>query len=335
VTQPAAAVCPRCHTPLPSGDALVCPACGALVYAATLDRIAAEARWQEQYDIAKAIALWQQALMLLPANSRQYAAIQTEIESLRTRPAPMVSHYEPGALPKIKRETWQSAVLKTGLSMIVSIVVYQLNFGWIVAIGFVLLIFVHEMGHVVANWHYDLPASAPLFIPYVGAVINLRQSPANARDEAIVGIAGPVAGTIGSLACLAWYFASGSQMALVLAWFGFTMNLFNLLPVPPLDGGRVAAAISPWVWVLGLIGLGAMVVDEMRAGGGSGMLIFILIIALPRILRTLKSGGRSGPYYAIGKVAPLVIGLAYLVLLGMLAGLRIYALHHLANNNLI
>jgi Zn-dependent protease len=113
-------------------------------------------------------------------------------------------------------------------------------------------------------------------------------------------------------------------LALTLSWFGFTINLFNLLPVPPLDGGRVAAAISPWIWVLGLGGLGLMLADEIRSGRGPGILILVLIFALPRILQTLKPKGRSGPYYAIGKVAPVVIGASYLILLAVLLALRIY-----------
>ena len=216
-------------------------------------------------------------------------------------------------------------ILKTGGTMLISVWVYAQIWGWWFAVGFVLLIFVHEMGHVVANVAYGLPASAPLFIPFLGAVINLRKNPPNAMVEAIVGIAGPIAGTIGALACFAWYLTNGSQFALELAAFGFWINLFNLLPVPPLDGGRVAAAISPWIWILGLIGLGLMVVADLKAGHQVGIFVLILIFALPRILKTLKPKGRSGPYYAIGRTAPLLIGAAYLALLVLLVTLRMYS----------
>ena len=133
--------------------------------------------------------------------------------------------------------------------------------------------------------------------------------------EAFIGIAGPIAGTIASLAVFAFYVATGSRLVLVLSWFGFTMNLFNLLPVPPLDGGRVAAAISPWFWVAGLVGLGWMLVGEFQSRQGPGILLIILIVALPRVIKTLKPSGRSGPYYAIGKSAPVLIGMAYIALL--------------------
>ncbi len=331
MTQLTVSRCPRCGEELPSPDALACPHCGALVYAAALTQLSAEAKWQEQYDPAKAIAIWAECLKRLPPDSRQYAAVQAEIDRLRAAPVTRPVVEEPGGLPTVRQESLPVAILKTGLSMALSIAIYQFSFGWAGALGFVLLILVHELGHVAANLYYGLKASPPIFIPYVGAVINLRQAPTNARVEAIIGIAGPIAGTIASLACFGLYVATGNELALNLSWFGFTMNLFNLLPVPPLDGGRVAAAISPWVWVVGLCGLGWMVLDEFRTNQGSGILILILIIAHPRIIRTLNPAGRRGPYYAIGKVAPVVIGAAYLTLLAMLVGLRWYVEQHMHN----
>jgi Zn-dependent protease len=300
------------------------PSCGALVHAEQLNRLSSEARWKEQFSPRDAIALWQQCLPLLPSASRQYAAIQGEIARLRQTPAPIAAVPEPGALPAISSDSWQKGIIKTGLSMALSIAVYTYMWDFPTAAGFVLLILIHEMGHVIANIAYGLPASAPLFIPFLGAVINLRKNPPNAKVEAIVGIAGPIAGTIAALACFAWYIVGRGDLALELAWFGFTINLFNLLPVPPLDGGRVAAAISPWIWILGLAGMGLLVAQDIRAGNPVGIIPLILIFALPRIVATLKSGGRSGPYYAIGRIAPVVIGAAYLILLAILVTLRMY-----------
>ena len=320
-------LCPRCGVPLRSDDDLACPSCGALAHSDQLGQLASEARWQEQYNPAVAIGLWQRCLMLLPQGSRQYAVIENEIARLRQTPMPAAAVPEPGALPIVASDSLVKGILKTTISMAVSIAIYaQVMKSWPTAIGFVLLILVHEMGHVVANVTYGLPASAPLFIPFLGAVINLRKNPPNAKIEAIVGIAGPIAGTIGALGCFAWYLfsPSHSSMALELASFGFMINLFNLLPVPPLDGGRVAAAISPWIWVVGLIGMGLMVVADIEAGHQVGIFVLILIFALPRIVRTLKPKGRSGPYYAIGRTAPLVIGAAYLILLVLLVGLKMY-----------
>jgi Zn-dependent protease len=288
---------------------------------------------QAQFNPARAIALWEECLKHLPPDSEQFHAVQNEIARLRSAPQTGVPILQYHAEPASQQESLPIAILKTGLSMLLSIFVYQYSFGLQGAVGFVFLILIHELGHVVANIYYGIRASPPIFIPYVGAVINLRQSPPNARVEAIIGIAGPVAGTIASLARFVFYLATGSELFLELAWFGFTMNLFNLLPVPPLDGGRVAAAISPWFWIVGLAGLGWMLVTEFMAHNNSWILIAVLVFALPRIVRTLKTGGRSGPYYAIGKTAPLVIGAAYLLLLLLLVALRIYS-SHLLNGGL-
>jgi Zn-dependent protease len=317
-------LCPRCGQALPASNLLSCPACGALIHGAELERLAAEARWQEQFNPAAAIAMWQRCLALLPPSSRQYATISAEIERLSALPAPANPVAEPGALPAVTSDSLGKGILKTGISMLVSIGIYWYLMGLPNAIGFVLLIFVHEMGHVVANLAYGLPASAPLFIPFLGAVINLRKMPPNAKVEAVVGIAGPIAGTIGALACFAWYLETHSTTALTLSWFGFSINLFNLLPVPPLDGGRVSAAISPWIWIIGLVLMGMMMAADFSNGQPPGILLLVLIFALPRIVRTLKPSGRRGPYYAIGRMAPSVIGFSYLALVAVLASLRFY-----------
>ncbi|MBV8782474.1 MAG: hypothetical protein JO353_13845 [Phycisphaerae bacterium] len=326
--------CPKCGQLLPTDAALVCPACGALVHAHQLEQLAAEAKWQERFSARRAVVLWEQCLQLLPKDSGQYAAIQKEIDRLLAMPQEHVTE-EPGGIPPIRNETLTGGLWKTGLSMAISIIIYGFAWNWPTAIGFTLLIFVHELGHVVANLYYGVPASAPIFIPFLGAVINLRRPPPNAKIEAICAIAGPIAGTIGALACFGWYFYDHSAAALELAWFGFTINLFNLLPVPPLDGGRVAAAISPWIWILGLIGMGGMIVAELRDRREPGILLLILFVALPRIIRTLKPKGRSGPYYAIGKLAPAMVGVIYLLLLACLIGLRWYAQVHLPDRPLM
>lgn len=216
-------------------------------------------------------------------------------------------------------------LLKTVGSMIVSVAVYWLFLGWQFAIGLVLLIFVHEMGHVVALRYYKLNASPPIFIPFLGALINLRQQPQDAKVEAIVGIGGPVLGTVGAVAAFAWYLTTKSELALQISYFGFFLNLFNMIPMPPLDGGRVTAAISPWFWILGLVALGAMVFDDIQRGRDASILILILLVSLPRVIMTLTNKQhRSGPYYNISKRASWSIGIAYILLLGILGILMWY-----------
>src|SRR4051812_43187782 len=135
--------------------------------------------------------------------------------------------------------------------MLVSVAAYALIWGWKFAFGFVALLFVHEMGHVTQLRREGIKASAPLFIPFLGAFVGMKQMPDNAAAEARVGLAGPVLGSIGCLIPLALYAATGDEFWKALAFTGFFLNLFNLLPVLPLDGGRAMAALSPWMWFVG------------------------------------------------------------------------------------
>ena len=154
-------------------------------------------------------------------------------------------------LPKLK-------IFTTSASMLVSIAAYALIWGWAFAVGFVLLLLVHEMGHVIQLRREGIKASAPMFIPFLGAVIAARSMGDDAAAEARVGLAGPILGSIASLVPLGIWLATGEPFWQALAYVGFILNLFNLLPVLPLDGGRAMAALSPWVWFVGyaaLVGL--------------------------------------------------------------------------------
>jgi len=149
------------------------------------------------------------------------------------------------ALGKVK-------ILTTSASMLVSIAAYSLIWGWKFAVGFVLLLLVHEMGHVIQLRREGIPASAPLFIPFLGAVVGAKSLGDDAAAEARVGLAGPVLGTAGAAAVYAAAESSGSEFLRALAFVGFFLNLFNLLPLVPLDGGRAMAAMTPWMWFVGL-----------------------------------------------------------------------------------
>jgi Zn-dependent protease len=155
------------------------------------------------------------------------------------------------ALPKLK-------LFSTSASMLVSVVAYQLIFGWAFAVGFVLLLLLHELGHVFQLRREGIEASAPMFIPFLGAVISAKSLGNDAAAEARVGLAGPILGSIATLVPLGIWLATGEEFWRALAYIGFLINLFNLLPVLPLDGGRAMAAISPWVWLAGFAGLIAM-----------------------------------------------------------------------------
>jgi Zn-dependent protease len=151
-------------------------------------------------------------------------------------------------LPKLK------LLASTG-TIAVSLAAYAILWGWAFAAGFIALLFVHEMGHVIALRREGVKASAPMFIPFLGAVITARSLGQNALAEARVGLAGPILGSIGSAACILVWHATGNDLWEALAFTGFFLNLFNLLPVVPLDGGRAMAAMAPWMWFVGFAAL--------------------------------------------------------------------------------
>jgi len=143
--------------------------------------------------------------------------------------------------------------LGTALTMVVSIGAYALLFPVWFAVGFVVLIWVHEMGHVLQLRREGIKASAPMFIPFLGAFVAMKEMPKNALAEARVGLAGPVLGTLGALGALGIYAGTEELLFLGLAYVGFLLNLFNLLPMLPLDGGRAVGAMSPVFWLLGIL----------------------------------------------------------------------------------
>ena len=139
-----------------------------------------------------------------------------------------------------------------GLTFFVSVAAYTTIWSWRFALGFTVLLLIHEMGHVIQLRREGVPATAPLFIPFLGAVVGMKGLPKNAWVEAKVGLAGPVLGTVGAAACLGVAVALDSDLLRALAYTGFLLNLFNLIPVLPLDGGRAAAAVHPAFWFVGL-----------------------------------------------------------------------------------
>src|SRR5436190_16798052 len=151
-------------------------------------------------------------------------------------------------------------LLKTGGTMFLTIWIYAQTWGWWYAVGFVLLIFVHECGHLVAARMLGLKVGAPVFIPFMGAFIALKDAPKNAWIEAQVGIGGPLLGALGSFVCYGIFMVTGAEIFRALAYVGFFLNLFNLAPIGFLDGGRIATAISPWLWLIGAAVMGAMLV---------------------------------------------------------------------------
>lgn len=213
------------------------------------------------------------------------------------------------ALVKVK------AVTTLG-TMFISIAAYALAFGWPFAVGFVLLLFVHEMGHVIQLRREGVEASAPVFIPFVGAVIAARSMGEDAAAEARVGLAGPILGTLGTLIPLAIWLATGSDLWRALAYMGFFINLINLLPVLPLDGGRAMAVLGPMIWIAGiLIAVAATIIFL-----GPFMLLFVLLLGGSELYHRFKNrhSEESREYHSVStrtKVAVAAIYLSLTVLL--------------------
>jgi Zn-dependent protease len=214
-------------------------------------------------------------------------------------------------LPKVK-------LLTTSGTALVSVAAYSLFWGWEFAAGFVVLLFVHEMGHVFQLRREGLKASAPMFIPFFGAVVTAKSLGDNALAEARVGLAGPVLGTLGAAACLAIAEAANSDMLRALAYVGFFLNLINLVPVVPFDGGRAMAAMAPWMWFLGL---GAMVA-LLFATENPFLLIFVLLGGMETWRRWKQRNTRSLEQAAYYRVAPrhrAIVGAVYIGLIVALA----------------
>lgn len=207
------------------------------------------------------------------------------------------------------------------LSAIVSFGAYALLWGWQFAAGILVLLFIHEMGHFAVIRAKGLPAGLPVFIPLLGAYVAMRRMPQSVRDEAEIAIAGPLAGALGGLACLLLYQETGLRMLLVLAYFDFLINLLNLLPVSPLDGGRIVAAISRWIWPLGLALLvGAFFLTQ------SLIIALLIFLGLGQTISRFREAGRN-PYYRMPWIQRAYITAAYFGLAGCLA-LGMYAVQH-------
>ena len=148
----------------------------------------------------------------------------------------------------------------TLFSALISVGAYSLFYGPWVAVALVVMIFVHEMGHVVEIRRQGMAATAPIFIPLLGAAIFQRQHPTSAVNQAKIGIAGPIAGTIGATAAFLLYGSTQNPIFLLAALIGFFLNLLNLLPVWQLDGSWILAPVSPWFQVAGLAAIAVLAV---------------------------------------------------------------------------
>src|SRR5215210_1304460 len=206
-------------------------------------------------------------------------------------------------LPKLK-------LLTTSASMLVSVAAYAIVWGWRFAVGFVALLFVHEMGHVIQMKREGVKVSGMLFIPFLGAAVGARSMGGNALAEARIGLAGPLLGTLATAALVPLAAAGDSDFLRALAFTGFFLNLFNLAPVVPLDGGRAMAAMAPWMWFAGFAAmLGFFVLFP------NPILILILLLGgmeTWRRWKTRKQGMEGNEaYYRVRPAHRLLVAIVY------------------------
>ncbi|WP_374592458.1 site-2 protease family protein [Aquabacterium sp.] len=210
-------------------------------------------------------------------------------------------------------------LLTTGGTMLISLVVYAWIYGWRYAAGFIALLFVHEMGHYIAARQRGLDVGAPTFIPFVGAWIQLKELPHDAETEAYVGMGGPLVGTLGALACYFYARDGGHELRwlLAVAYGGFFLNLFNLIPVSPLDGGRITAVLSPRIWLLG-----APILVGMFLWHPSPILILVALSAAPQVMKAWRyraDDPEHGTYYQASAETRLSYATLYIGLVAFLA----------------
>jgi Zn-dependent protease len=209
-------------------------------------------------------------------------------------------------LPKLK-------LLTTAGSMLVSVAAYAVIWGWRFAAGFVALLFVHEMGHFLQMRREGVKPTFMLFVPFLGAAVGARSLGGNAAAEARIGLAGPIVGTLGTAALIPVAELTGNELFRALAYVGFFLNLINLVPLVPFDGGRAMAAMAPAVW---FVGLGIML-TLFFVWGNPFLLIFILLGGMEtwRRWKQRKQGEEgNAAYYRVAPRDRLLIGLVYLAL---------------------
>lgn len=337
-----AATCPECGSEV-APALLACPGCHRLRHAAALTALASEAQEASAAgDDARALAAWRRALDLLPPESEQSRRVAERIVALsrvvREPAAAPAPSRGPGAkagsgltvlglllwkfkfamlfvLTKLKFLLFGLTKAGTLLSMALSVGVYWTIWGWRFALGVVLAMYVHEMGHVAALRRFGIAATAPMFVPGLGAFVRLRQSVQTAGEDARVGLAGPLWGLGASLAGYGLYLATGIPVMAAVTKFSAWLNLFNLLPVWQLDGGRGLRALSrPQRWALvAAIALAWWVTRER-------LLPLLLIVTAGQALGAQAPEEADGP--VLVQYAGLVLSLALLTTVAVPAAAR-------------
>ncbi len=321
---PSATLCPQCGTEL-APSLTSCPSCHVLVHGTRLGELATQAEAEVAAgNLSAGLAHWREALELLPINSSQYQAVADRIAELGRRVDAVGKEGQVKNERPVHRRIWSAIVaggifllskikllllgltkITTLLSMLVYFGVYWELWGWKFALGLVLSIYIHEMGHMAAFHRYGMKTTAPMFIPGFGALIRYRQAITDPRQEARVGLAGPLWGLGAALACYSMFRITGDHSWAAIAKMGGFINLFNLIPIWQLDGGHGFKALTrPQRWVA------AAAIGACWAVTSQGMLILLGIGAAYQALS--KKQTRTGDTLSF---------VSYIALVGVLSWL--------------
>ena len=338
-------ICPNCRTEV-AASLLSCPACHRLMHGERLSELARTAREAEVAgDLTGAMTLWREALDLLPRQSQQYQTVAAKVETLgreidrnpaaareaAAKRQAAGEHHVKGKLATTAAGIGALAVLlwkfkfiavflltkgkllllgltktSTLFSMFLSLGVYWTVWGWKFALGVVLSIYVHEMGHVAELTRRGFKATAPMFIPGIGAVVRLRQHPSNPHEDARIGLAGPIWGLGAAAVAAGVFYAGGPLIWAAIARVGAWINLFNLMPIWQLDGGRGWRALNrrqAWL-VVATMAIMLLLTHEY-------LLLLLIIVA---VLRTISMPEES----AEGDVTATT---QFIALIGLLSAL--------------
>ncbi len=317
---PQSSVCAGCGGELAPGF-LVCPVCHRLVYGAELTRLASVARQAEASgDLTTALASWRKAIELLPPGTSQRKTIDAEMKRLGATLDGRAPGQGGAKGTGKKTGLWAGTgaigaailanaklllvgllKLPTVLSMIwYATVLGGRGRGLELSLGIVACIYVHEVGHVATLRRYGIEASAPMFVPGLGAFVRMKQYPTDAHEEARTGLAGPLWGLFASTAALLIGLATSSSTALQVASWSATINAFNLLPVWQLDGSRGLKALSSQErWIVGALAVAMGLLTRQWMPGIVG------VVVLGRAL--VQGGHPDGDRRMLALFAALVV----------------------------
>lgn len=321
--------CAQCGTEVPASR-LSCPVCHSLVHSGELKSLALAAEAAAASgDVSSEIVSWRRALDLLPPGTRQFESISAKVADLSRHldSAPAAGRSESKGwkwgwgglaaagvflLTKGKLLLLGLANAGTLLSMALSFGVYWAAFGWPFAAGLIISLYIHEMGHVAALRHFGIRGTLPMFLPGVGAVVRLQQHPASVVEDARVGLAGPLWGMGAAVAAWLAFLGGGWPLLAAIARFGAWINLFNLLPVWQLDGGRAFRALSRGQRIAAAVAMGALWLWTRE-----GLLILLGIAA---VLRVFGEAPAEGDRKAAFQYLFLLIVLSAMCLIQVPAG---------------